>query len=68
MTHLCFICTSMSDAGFFFQTAPLLPSVTQQQHITVHCWKGSPSAAIEPINLFLVKKEVNYFNHEQRTQ
>ena len=30
------------------QTAPLLPSVTQQQHVMAHWWEGSTSAAIPP--------------------
>ena len=30
------------------QTAPLLSSVTQQQHVMEYWWKGSASAAIPP--------------------
>ena len=32
------------------QTAPLLPSVTQQQHVMEHWWEGSISTAIPPIS------------------
>ena len=32
LTHLCFICTSMSKS--FCQTAPLLPSIAWQQDVT----------------------------------
>ena len=44
MTHLCFICTSTSDP--LCQTAPLLPSVTRQQHAMGYWWEGlTPTAA-----------------------
>ena len=33
----------------FCQTTPLLPSVTQRQHVTEYWWEGSASAAIPPI-------------------
>jgi len=32
----------------FSQTAPLLPSVTWQQHVTGYWWEGSTSTAIPP--------------------
>jgi len=32
----------------FCQTAPQLPSTTQQQHIMGYWWEGSTSAAIPP--------------------
>ena len=32
----------------FCQTAPLLPSVTWQQHVTEYLWEGSTSIAIPP--------------------
>jgi len=32
----------------FCQTALLLPSVTQQQHVTEYWWEGSISTAIPP--------------------
>ena len=32
----------------FCQTAPLLPSVAQQQHVTEYWWEGSTSIAIPP--------------------
>jgi len=44
--HLCLIDTSTSDA--ICQTAPLLPSVTQQQNGTDYWWEGSTHAAIPP--------------------
>jgi len=44
VTHLCFICSSMSDA--ILSDCPLLPSVTQQQHVMECCWEGSVSSAI----------------------
>ena len=36
----------MSDA--ICQSAPLLPSVTQQKHVTKYEWEGSASPAIPP--------------------
>ena len=33
----------------FCQTASLLPSVTQQQHVVEYRWEGSSSVAIPPI-------------------
>ena len=45
-SHLCFICTSMSDPSC--QTVPLLPSVTWQQNIMGYWWEGSTSGAISP--------------------
>ena len=30
------------------QTVPLLPSVTQQQHVMEYWWEGSTSAAVPP--------------------
>jgi len=42
VTHLCFIHTSMSE------TASLLPSVTQQQHVMEYWWEGAASTAIPP--------------------
>ena len=35
----------------FGQTAPLLPSVTQQQNITEYWWEGSASTAIPPTSV-----------------
>jgi len=32
----------------FCHTAPLLPSVTQQQHVTGYGWEGSTPIAIPP--------------------
>ena len=32
----------------FCQTAPLLPSVTQQQNVMEYWWEGSTSTAIAP--------------------
>jgi len=32
----------------FCQTAPLLPSVTQQRHVTEYWWEGSTTTAIPP--------------------
>ena len=32
----------------FCQTAPMLPTVTLQQHIMEHWWEGSTSTAIPP--------------------
>ena len=32
----------------FCQTAPLLPSVMQQQNVMEYCWEGSASTAIPP--------------------
>jgi len=32
----------------FCQTAPLLPSVAQQQNVMEYCWEGSASTAISP--------------------
>jgi len=46
---LCSICSSMSAP--FCQTAPLLPSVTWQQHAMGYWWEGSTSAAIPPISI-----------------
>jgi len=34
----------------FCQTAPLLPSVTQQQHVMEYWWEGSISTATLPIS------------------
>ena len=30
----------------FCQTIPLLPSVTQQEHVMKYCWEGSASTVI----------------------
>jgi len=38
----------------FGQTAPLLPSVTQQQHVAEYWWKGSTFAAISPTSASVV--------------
>ena len=35
----------------FCQTAPLLPSVTQQQNVTEYWWEGSASSAILPASV-----------------
>ena len=32
----------------FCETAPLLPSVMQQQHVAEHWWEGSISTAVPP--------------------
>ena len=34
----------------FCQTAPLLPSVTQQQNVMKYWWEGTTSAAVPPIS------------------
>ena len=39
----------MSDV-IFCQTAPLLPSVTRQQHVMEYWWEGSTSTAIPPVS------------------
>ena len=44
--HLCFI--RASDMTPFCQTAPLLPSVTWQQHVMGYWWQPSASTAISP--------------------
>ena len=36
----------------FCQTAPLLPSVTWQQHVIEYWWEGSTSTAIPPTFAF----------------
>jgi len=46
VTHLWFICTSISDT--LCQNAPLLPSVTQQQHVMKSWWEASASTAVPP--------------------
>jgi len=46
VTHFCFICTTCQMPSC--QTAPLLPSVTWQQHTTEYWWEGSPTTAIPP--------------------
>jgi len=43
---LCFRCTSVSVP--FCQSAALLSSVPQQQHVMGYCWEGSVSTAIPP--------------------
>jgi len=45
--HLCFLHTSMSDS-MLSHCAPLLPSVTQQQHVMGYWWDGSTCAAVTP--------------------
>ncbi len=37
----------------FCQTAPQLPSVTQQQNLTEYWWEGSTSTAISPTSICL---------------
>jgi len=46
VTHLCFICTPCQMP--LCQTAPLLPSVTQQQNVMGYWWEGSTSTTIPP--------------------
>jgi len=48
--HLCLICTPCQRP--FWQTAPPLPSVTQQQNVMQHWREGSISAAIPPTFAF----------------
>ena len=40
-----FVSSTLPCQRLFYQTAPLLPSVTQQQHVTEYQWEGSTSAA-----------------------
>ena len=47
MTHLCLMLTSTSNA-ILSDCAPLLPSVTQEQHVTESRWEVSTSTAIPP--------------------
>ena len=49
MTPLCSLSTFCPIP--FCQTAPLLPSVTQQQNIMTCWWEGSTSIAIPPISI-----------------
>ena len=46
MTHLCFICTSVSDT--ILLDCPLLPSVTWQQNVVYYCCEVSSSTAMIP--------------------
>jgi len=41
------------------QTGPLLPSVTQQQHVTEYWWEGSTSAAIWPTSASAIMEQHN---------
>lgn len=52
VSHLCYKCSSMSDP--FCQTAPLLPAVTQQQHVVEYWQEGSTFTAIPPTSAFEV--------------
>jgi len=43
----------------FCQTAPLLPSVTQQQHVMEYWWEGSASTAVPPPSASVVVGQHN---------
>ena len=43
----------------FCQTAPLLPSVMQQQNVMEYCWEGSASTAIPPISASNIVRQHN---------
>ena len=47
MTHLCLMLNFTSNA-ILSDCAPLLPSVTQEQHVTESRWEVSTSTAIPP--------------------
>lgn len=51
VTCLCSMCTSMSCQMAFCQTAPLLPSVTQQENVMEHWWEGPASTDIPPTSI-----------------
>jgi len=61
MTHLCFIRTLCQMP--FFQTAPPLPSVTQQENVMKYSWEGSISAALPPTSTSDVVSQHNKRRH-----
>ena len=51
--------THLHVGHYFFQIAPMLPSVTQQQNVAEHWWEGSAAIIIPPTSASDVRDQYN---------